>query len=83
MKALRAILGTRTSWGSLTMVWCCGLIFGMHDLLEAEGLEEVDEGIRHLMPDKSRLPTVLFYDKVSARVAFPVGLPCSRGDYVP
>ena len=80
MKALRAILGRRTSFGSLTISWTCGLIFGIYPLLEAEGLQEVDEGLRYIMPDETRFPTILFYDKVGAGCYFIPRLLCRMGD---
>lgn len=63
MKALRAILGRRTSFGSLTGVWGCGIIFGIEPLLESEGCEEVVAALERFFPDENRRPTVLFYDK--------------------
>ena len=60
---LRAILGRKSRWGSLSASWSCGIICGIVPLLEAEGCADVDAALKHIFPDEDRRPTILFYDK--------------------
>jgi len=59
----RAILGRKSSWGSLSASWSCGIICGIVPLLEAEGCADVDAALKRIFPDEDRRPTILFYDK--------------------
>lgn len=63
MRMLRGILGRKSSWGSLSASWSCGIICGIVPLLEAEGCAEVDAALRLIFWDEDRRPTILFYDK--------------------
>ena len=63
MKLRRAVLGRRSSWGSLCAVYNCGIILGIGPLLEAEGCEEVEELLRQFFPGPERTPAIIFYDK--------------------
>ncbi|CAN0301237.1 unnamed protein product [Ectocarpus sp. 6 AP-2014] len=60
---LRGILGRKSSWGSLSASWSCGIIYGIVPLLEAEGCAEVDAALQKIFPDEDRRPTIIFYDK--------------------
>lgn len=60
---LRAILGRKSSWGSLSASWSCGIICGIEPLLEAAGCADVDAALKRIFPDEDRRPTILFYDK--------------------
>ena len=76
MKKLRAILGRRSSFGSLTGVWGCGIVFGISPLLESEGCEEVLAALQRFFPDENRRPTILFFDKACVLDRYVTG----RGD---
>lgn len=67
MKYLRAIYGRRTSFGSITAGWPCGIVCGIQPSYESERMEEVHVALQGMVPDEARHQAVFSFTTLLAR----------------
>ncbi|CAM9988231.1 unnamed protein product, partial [Ectocarpus sp. 4 AP-2014] len=62
LRQLRTFFSRYHSHGTVVGTWNCGIVSGMSNLWEHEGMEIVAEGLDEIFPRESYRSSIIFYD---------------------